>query len=82
MMAEVLDRRFTDVRKEQVLPDLLVVDGGKAQLNQALAVLRELELADLVPVVAWYRQIVSAREKKPAGAEERSPFAFSSEPTA
>ena len=52
MMAEVLTRRFTDVRKEQVLPDLLVVDGGKAQLNQALAVLRELELADLVPVVA------------------------------
>ena len=52
MMAEVLNRRFTDVRKEQALPDLLVVDGGKAQLNQALAVLRELELADLVPVVA------------------------------
>jgi excinuclease ABC subunit C len=52
MMAEVLDRRFTDVRKEQVLPDLLVVDGGKAQLNKTLAVLRELELADLVPVVA------------------------------
>ncbi|MFA9435448.1 MAG: excinuclease ABC subunit UvrC, partial [Deltaproteobacteria bacterium] len=52
MMAEVLNRRFTDVRKQQALPDLLVVDGGKAQLNQALAVLRELELADLVPVVA------------------------------
>jgi excinuclease ABC subunit C len=52
MMAEVLNRRFTDVRKEQVLPDLLVLDGGKAQLNQALAVLRELELADFVPVVA------------------------------
>ena len=52
MMAEVLNRRFTDVRKEQALPDLLVVDGGKAQLNQALAVLRDFELADLVPVVA------------------------------
>jgi len=52
MMAEVLNRRFADVRKEQALPDLLVVDGGKAQLNQALAVLRELEFADLVPVVA------------------------------
>ena len=52
MMAEVLNRRFTDVRKQQALPDLLVVDGGKAQLNQALAVLRELELADHVPVVA------------------------------
>jgi excinuclease ABC subunit C len=52
MMAEVLNRRFADVRKEQALPDLLVVDGGKAQLNQALAVLRDFELADLVPVVA------------------------------
>jgi excinuclease ABC subunit C len=52
MMAEVLHRRFTEVRKEQTTPDLLVVDGGKAQLNQALAVLRELELEDLVPVVA------------------------------
>ncbi|MGW8221641.1 MAG: excinuclease ABC subunit UvrC [Syntrophobacteria bacterium] len=52
MMAEVLHRRFTDVRKEQTTPDLLVVDGGKAQLNKALAVMRDLELADLVPVVA------------------------------
>jgi len=52
MMAEVVQRRFTDERDSKVLPDLLVVDGGKAQLNQALAVLKEIDLADQVPVVA------------------------------
>ncbi len=52
MMAEVLRRRFTHATESQTLPDLLVVDGGKAQLNQAMAVLKELELVNLVPVVA------------------------------
>ena len=52
MMAEVLRRRFTDPRNGQVLPDLLVVDGGKGQLNQALAVLEKLDLVDEVPVVS------------------------------
>jgi excinuclease ABC subunit C len=51
MMAEVVKRRFTDVRDSEVLPDLLVVDGGKGQLNQALAILQELDLKDRVPVV-------------------------------
>ncbi len=35
---------------EPVLPDLLLVDGGKGQLNIALAVLAELGLESLVPV--------------------------------
>ncbi len=52
MMAEVLRRRFTHATESQTLPDLLVVDGGKAQLNQAMTVLKELELVNLVPVVA------------------------------
>jgi excinuclease ABC subunit C len=62
MMAEVLHRRFTDVRKEQTTPDLLVVDGGKAQLNKALAVMRDLELADLVPVVALAKKPRTTKE--------------------
>jgi excinuclease ABC subunit C len=62
MMAEVLHRRFTDVRKEQTTPDLLVVDGGKAQLNKALAVMRDLELADLVPVVALAKKARTTTE--------------------
>jgi excinuclease ABC subunit C len=52
MMAEVLRRRFTDPKDSQVLPDLLVVDGGKGQLARTLAVLGELGLNDRVPVVA------------------------------
>jgi excinuclease ABC subunit C len=51
MMAEVLNRRFTDVRDAKILPDVLVVDGGKAQLNQALAVLKDLDLDGLIQVV-------------------------------
>jgi excinuclease ABC subunit C len=51
MMAEVLNRRFTDVRDAEILPDVLVVDGGKAQLNQALAVLKNLDLDGLIQVV-------------------------------
>lgn len=34
-----------------ILPDLIIVDGGKGQLNAALAVLDEFELRDAVPVV-------------------------------
>lgn len=48
-MAEVIRRRFTRaVAKEQssfsVLPELLVIDGGKGQLNAACQVLNELGL--------------------------------------
>ncbi|RUA03226.1 MAG: excinuclease ABC subunit C, partial [Deltaproteobacteria bacterium] len=45
-MAEVLTRRFQSESSPRVLPDLLVVDGGKGQLNVALAVLKKLGLAD------------------------------------
>ncbi|OFZ21945.1 MAG: excinuclease ABC subunit C [Bdellovibrionales bacterium GWB1_55_8] len=40
MMKEVLGRRFA--HKEEELPDLVVVDGGKGQLAQAVAILEEL----------------------------------------
>lgn len=45
MMKEVLERRFKNHRlKEEQLPDLILVDGGKGQLNIAALILRELEL--------------------------------------
>src|SRR5918996_1740575 len=37
MMLEVLKRRFTRGKKEEDLPDLVVVDGGRGQLAMALA---------------------------------------------
>ncbi|OGN23027.1 MAG: hypothetical protein A2918_02755 [Candidatus Yanofskybacteria bacterium RIFCSPLOWO2_01_FULL_42_49] len=42
MLKEILTRRFR--HPEWSLPDLIVIDGGKAQLNTALAVLRELRI--------------------------------------
>jgi excinuclease ABC subunit C len=51
MMAEVLRRRFSETGDAPVVPDLLVVDGGKGQLNQALAVLRVLGLDGQVHAV-------------------------------
>ena len=47
MMYEVLKRRFARAKEEGSYPDLLVVDGGKGQLNVALAVLRELEINEV-----------------------------------
>ncbi len=43
-MQEVLERRFAKGEDARPYPDLLMVDGGKGQLNIALAVIRELEL--------------------------------------
>jgi excinuclease ABC subunit C len=42
MMREVLGRRFGNA--EEQLPDLVVVDGGKGQLSQAVAILAELQV--------------------------------------
>jgi excinuclease ABC subunit C len=47
-MKEVLGRRFAN--KDEQLPDLVVVDGGKGQLAQAVAIMTELGIEG-VPVV-------------------------------
>ncbi|MDR8391158.1 excinuclease ABC subunit UvrC [Aliifodinibius sp. S!AR15-10] len=42
-MKEVVSRRYKRVMKEkQQIPDLIVVDGGKGQLNAAIAALKEI----------------------------------------
>jgi len=51
-MAEVIGRRFRRVKEEKadgfhVLPDLVIVDGGKGQLGAARRVMRELGVADI-----------------------------------
>jgi excinuclease ABC subunit C len=51
-MYEVLSRRYTRALEEDDLPDLIMVDGGKGQLNIAQAVLWELgiEAPDLISI--------------------------------
>ena len=52
MMHEVLQRRIRRGRDEGKLPDLVIVDGGKGQLNIASAVLQEFGLSgiDLISI--------------------------------
>src|SRR4030042_2831280 len=47
MMYEVLKRRYRKLSGEKEKPALLIVDGGKGQLNVALAVLAELKLTGI-----------------------------------
>lgn len=59
MMHEVLSRRFRDGgagARYEAMPDLLVVDGGKGQLSSACRALREMGVAETVPVVGLAKQ--------------------------
>jgi excinuclease ABC subunit C len=69
-MEEVLTRRFKrwqDAQEKQaigvkpdpsfaVLPDLLILDGGKGQLGRAVNVLRQFDLNGVVPLVGLAKQ--------------------------
>ena len=50
-MEEVLKRRFGKGEDSKPYPDLLMVDGGKGQLNIAVAVSRELNLTDKFDII-------------------------------
>jgi excinuclease ABC subunit C len=45
-MAEVVRRRYTRAKEEGTLPDLILIDGGKGQLNSTLDVLMELGITE------------------------------------
>jgi len=63
-MHQALERRYSRIKKEGgALPDLIVVDGGKGQLTQAIDVLKTLEL-ESVPLVS-----VAKGEGRKAGLE-------------
>ncbi len=52
-LKEVLQRRYRKGKEEELLPDLIIVDGGKGQLSQAIQVLKELEITtvDIISLV-------------------------------
>ncbi|MBW1649798.1 MAG: excinuclease ABC subunit UvrC [Deltaproteobacteria bacterium] len=50
-MAEVLKRRFLPQKNKKTLPDLLILDGGKGQLNTAISVLEQLGIKNKFQVI-------------------------------
>jgi len=72
MMYEVLSRRFA---YSENLPDLVVVDGGKGQLNVALSVMKDLKIKlDVVGLAKEERTIISGSgiiKKKDRKSEDR-----------
>jgi excinuclease ABC subunit C len=67
-MREVLLRRYKRAIEENDLPDLVLIDGGKGQLNVATTVLRDLGIEDLACA-----SIAKSRDQGEAG---RSPERF------
>ena len=70
---EVLKRRLERAQRENAFPDLWVIDGGKGQLNVAVAVLREFGLTEQIDAVGLAKQHVlnSPRERDVVKSEER-----------
>ena len=64
-MREVVERRYTrlkndfekDPKNSEVLPDLIMVDGGKGQLSSAVEILKRLDLYDKIPVIGLAKRL-------------------------
>ncbi len=65
-MAEVLKRRFGRGEASKPYPDLLMVDGGKGQLNIALAVMAELGISDRFEAAA-----IAKKDEKKGESEDK-----------
>jgi excinuclease ABC subunit C len=90
-MDEVLRRRFqrlvlssTEESKPggkvdpsfSALPDLILVDGGKGQLNRAVEVLAEFDLVDTIPIAGLakkYEEVFLPEEDYPVRFDKNSP---------
>ncbi len=53
MMKEVVERRYKRLLEEKKqLPNLIIIDGGKGQLNTAYAVLKEYKIEDKIDIIS------------------------------
>jgi excinuclease ABC subunit C len=57
-MKEIVKRRYSRLLQEnQSLPDLIVVDGGKGQLNAAIEALHELNIYSSIPIIGIAKRL-------------------------
>lgn len=84
---QVLTRRLTRAKDEDDLPDFVLIDGGKGQLNIGIRVLKELDIAN-VDVAAVTKEdakhtkgmtaerVFIPDQKDPIALDKRSPLLF------
>ncbi len=68
MMKEIITRRYKRVRDENLpMPDLILIDGGKGQLNIALEVLKELNIRNqpIISLAKREEEIYLPNREKP-----------------
>lgn len=86
-MHQVLTRRLSRAKDENDLPDLLIIDGGKGQLNIALNVLKELDIitTDVISLSKekgrhdkglCAEKVCIPSQKEPIALSPRSPLLF------
>ncbi len=77
MMKEVIRRRYSSLLERNAqLPDLILVDGGKGQLNGAVSVLGELGIGN-IPIIGLakrFEEIFLPEEKEPLLLPKNSPL--------
>lgn len=73
-MKEILNRHYSKLKDEKKpMPDLIVVDGGRAQLNVALHVLHTLEIQAMVIALAKkFEEIYIPHQKNPLQLSRKS----------
>jgi excinuclease ABC subunit C len=86
-LTEVLQRRLKRAKEEKLLPDLLIIDGGKGQLNIALNALQSLDIVS-VDVISLVKEnarhdmgltsekIYTKESKDPISLDKHSPLLF------
>ncbi len=57
-MTEVVGRRYAHLKKEELsYPNLVVIDGGKGQLNAACEALKELHIYGKIPIIGIAKRL-------------------------
>lgn len=75
-MREVIKRRYS--REDWVMPDLIIVDGGKGQLSSAISILEKLDMAsqDIVSLAKKFEEVFVPKKSSPVLFEMNSPSLF------
>jgi len=57
-MAEIVERRYTRILNEKKnLPNLIIIDGGKGQLNAAVLALKKLNIYHKIPIIGIAKRL-------------------------